>query len=385
MKPVSLSKTESYDLPQMLEAVRRHLDLLDFRIDPGSKVVVKPNLIMRCRPDRTATTNPVVVEAVIRSIQAMGVSDITIADSPGGLYTPQVLAANYEQTGMKAVAERCGVALNLSCGSRTVRYEEGRLCRAFDLIDPIAGADVVINLCKLKTHCMTTLSCGIKNLFGCIPGLLKPQLHYRFPDGRQFAQMLVDLSLLVRPSLTLVDAVDAMEGAGPTGGSRRHIGLTAAAVGDGLYALDLMMAHLIGLGPEQVPMLADAVERGLCPARWEQIELTGDPDALSCAVTDFVMPASKTLDFTGNVPRPLAGLIRRLEPRLAPRPQVRGKDCVGCGRCAESCPAKTIVLENRRAKIDLSSCIHCFCCHEMCPVKAIDIKTTRIFRFLSKS
>lgn len=100
MKPVSLSKTESYDLPQMLEAVRRHLDLLDFRIDPGSKVVVKPNLIMRCRPDRTATTNPVVVEAVIRSIQAMGVSDITIADSPGGLYTPQVLAANYEQTGM---------------------------------------------------------------------------------------------------------------------------------------------------------------------------------------------------------------------------------------------------------------------------------------------
>ena len=47
MKPVSLSKTESYDLPQMLEAVRRHLDLLDFRIDPGSKVVVKPNLIMQ--------------------------------------------------------------------------------------------------------------------------------------------------------------------------------------------------------------------------------------------------------------------------------------------------------------------------------------------------
>ncbi len=385
MGPVSLIKTERYDLPQVQEAVRRHLDLLHFRIDPAAKVVVKPNLIMRCRPERTATTNPVVAEAVIRTIQGLGVSDITIADSPGGLYTPQVLAANYEQTGMKAVAERCGVKLNLSCGSRVVRYEEGQLCRAFDLIDPVADADVVINLCKLKTHCMTTLSCGIKNLFGCIPGLLKPQLHYRFPDGQQFARMLVDLSLLVKPSLTLVDAVDAMEGDGPTGGSRRHIGLTAAAVEDGLYSLDLVMAHLIGLGPEQVPMLADAAGRGLCPSRWEEVALVGDSDALSCAVADFAMPASKTLDFTGNVPRPLAGLIRRLEPRLAPRPQVREKDCIGCGRCAESCPAKTISLRNRKAKIDLSNCIHCFCCHEMCPVKAIDIKTTRIFRFLSKS
>lgn len=110
-----------------------------------------------------------------------------------------------------------GASLNLSADSRNVHVAEGALCRDFDVIDPVADADFVVNCCKLKTHCMTTLSCGVKNLFGCVPGLLKPQLHYRFPDGEQFARMLVDLSLLVKPGLTVADAVDAMEGDGPTG------------------------------------------------------------------------------------------------------------------------------------------------------------------------
>lgn len=154
---------------------------------------------------------------------------------------------------MAAVAGRTGASLNLSAGSRNVHVAEGALCRDFDVIDPVADADFVVNCCKLKTHCMTTLSCGVKNLFGCVPGLLKPQLHYRFPDGEQFARMLVDLSVLVKPGLTVADAVDAMEGDGPTGGRRRHVGLTAAAKYDGLYALDLILAGLIGSAPTGCP------------------------------------------------------------------------------------------------------------------------------------
>ncbi len=376
---VSLCRTDSYAPEQMQQAVARHFKALAVSIDPNAKVVLKPNLIMRCTPARAATTHPALVEAVIYELQKSGVQHITIADSPGGGYTPQLLAANYEQSGMKAVAERCGVTLNLNCGSKTIPVENSVLCHRFDIIDPIVDADVVINLCKLKTHCMTTLSCGVKNLFGCIPGLLKPQLHYRFPDGAHFAQMLVDLSLLVRPTLTLVDAVDAMEGDGPTGGKPRHLGFTAAS--NNIYALDLVMAHLIGLSATQVPTLAEQVRRGLCPSNAAQVEQVGDPIP---PTQDFLMPASKKLDFTGNLPKPLAWVVGHFREQLAPRPRVRKTGCIGCGRCAESCPVQTIVLEDKKAKIVPEPCIRCFCCHEMCPVQAIEIYEFPLFRLFSK-
>lgn len=387
MAAISLLETHDYNERTVREAIARHFSILgadDLR--PGMKVVVKPNLIMRCKPDRAATTHPAMIEAVVRHLQGMGITDIVIADSPGGLYTPQVLSAAYELTGYAEVARRCKITCNTACGSRELHVAEGRLCRSFDIIDPIADADYVINICKLKTHCMTTLSCGIKNLFGCIPGLLKPQLHYRFPDSARFVQMLIDLSLLIRPGLTIVDGIDAMEGDGPTGGMPRHVGITAAARGENFYALDLVMAHLIGLTPKEVPMLAEAVKRGLCPGNWQAVEILGDADAADrLAVPDFALPASKTLNFAGNVPGFLRPAVHWLEPHLASKPKIRTQDCIGCGKCAESCPAKTIAIAGRKASIDYSNCIRCFCCHEMCPVKAIDIKSPKVFHFFSKS
>ena len=126
MPQVSLIKTESYDPAEVERAVARHFELLGVEaFSPDARVTVKPNLIMRCPPERTATTHPAVIEAVVRQLQARGARRITIADSPGGLYTPQILSAAYEATGMAAVAGRTGASLNLSAGSRNVHVAEG--------------------------------------------------------------------------------------------------------------------------------------------------------------------------------------------------------------------------------------------------------------------
>ena len=61
---------------------------------------------------------------------------------------------------------------------------------------------------------MTGVSAGIKNLFGVIPGLEKPQLHYMWPDIEDFSNMLLEIARTVKPDLTIVDAIDAMEGEG---------------------------------------------------------------------------------------------------------------------------------------------------------------------------
>ena len=125
-----------------------------------------------------------------------------------------------------------------------------------------------------------------------------------------------------------------------------------------------------------IPYLQAAHNRGLCPADIDGLEIIGE-NYRSFIAPDFVQPESKTSNFIEHLPRFLQPLAARL---ATPAPRIRAKDCVGCGKCAESCPQHTIKLENRRARIDYSHCIRCYCCHEMCPQHVIDIKRMPLFK-----
>ena len=91
MVKVSVEKTPAYDLAQMCQAVEKHFACfqLEKRLSPASRVAIKPNLLMKRTPDQATTTHPVLVEAVILTLQKLGVSRITLIDSPGGLYNRQ--------------------------------------------------------------------------------------------------------------------------------------------------------------------------------------------------------------------------------------------------------------------------------------------------------
>ncbi|MCI8360792.1 MAG: DUF362 domain-containing protein [Clostridiales bacterium] len=375
---VSLCDCEDYDPALLDRAMEAHFADLqaDGLLRPGIKAVLKPNLVMKRRPEEATTTHPAVVAAVVRVLRKRGVEHITLADSPGGLYNPGVLSALYASTGMKETAGAEGFSLNLDTGFQNLRAEGAVRCHSFDIINPLAEADLIINLCKLKTHAMTGLSGACKNMFGAVPGLKKPELHCQFPDRAAFGEMLVDLCCLTRPALTIVDAVECMEGNGPTGGSRRHMGLTLA--GRNPFSLDLILCRLIGVEPRAVSTCLSAIERGLCPDSPDKVETAGDPVSDYAAV--FQPPDSRSVDFTDRAPgflrRPAAALFKR----AAPKPVVRRSDCVGCGKCAESCPQHIITLIDRKAHIQYRRCIRCYCCHEMCPVRAIDLKRFALFR-----
>ena len=61
-------------------------------------------------------------------------------------------------------------------------------------------------------------------------------------------------------------------------------------------------------------------------------------------------------------------------------PIIDKEKCIGCGRCAESCPRQVIQIQGGKASIDLKNCISCFCCQEMCPVGAVAIRRFWAFR-----
>ena len=374
---VTAQKAETY-APELIDrTVTQILDTLNVkeRLSPDMKVTIKPNLLMKRRPEQATTAHPSVVEAVIRYVQKARVTDITVADSPGGPYTKPLLHGIYEATGMIQVCQKTGAVLNEDTGFGTVPAPEGKQCASFSIIDPVRKADFIISIGKLKTHCMTTMTGGVKNLFGCVPGLQKPELHYRFQDKKDFCNMLVDLAGAVCPDVTLVDAVIGMEGDGPSAGTPIRSGFIGAS--DSPFVLDRYLSHLIGFEPQEVPTVEASIQRGLCPEKVEDIPLltAGMPEHIP-----FKKPASHAVNFMSQVPAPLRPVVSAVKDHfLTPRPKVHKNQCIGCGRCAQNCPAHTIEIVDKKAVICYDNCIRCYCCHELCPVQAIHIQRIRLF------
>ena len=135
------------------------------------------------------------------------------ADGPGaGIgYTPRTRRRVYERAGIAAAAEEAGAVLSYDTESSEISFPDGRVMKRFTIIRPVQNADVVISVCKLKTHMFTMFSGAVKNTFGVVPGLEKPVFHSRFLNPEDFSEMLVDLNELVRPDFVVMDAVIGME------------------------------------------------------------------------------------------------------------------------------------------------------------------------------
>lgn len=122
-------------------------------------------------------------------------------------------------------------------------------------------------------------------------------------------------------------------------------------------------------------MLRYAAERGLVPQSIDGLELLGD-SLESLSVPDFQKAEASSTDFIDRLPRFLRPAAKKL---ATPYPRIEKKSCVGCGKCAESCPQNTIEIKDHKAEIDYRRCIRCFCCHEMCPKHVIEIRRLRLF------
>lgn len=62
---------------------------------PAMHVLLKPNLLAARDPALAVTTHPELLAAVARWLRAHGISQITLADSPGGVYSAAMLRKLY--------------------------------------------------------------------------------------------------------------------------------------------------------------------------------------------------------------------------------------------------------------------------------------------------
>jgi uncharacterized protein (DUF362 family)/NAD-dependent dihydropyrimidine dehydrogenase PreA subunit len=358
---VVLQAAPGYARPQVEAAIERLLAPLGGMaafVRPGQKVLLKPNMLAGKEPEKAVTTHPEIVRAVIRLAQQAG-GIVAVGDSPG-IGSPRQVAA---RCGILPVIEETGAAFAPFAESVKIRPRGGtfhELEIARDLLD----ADVVINLPKLKTHQMMGLTAGVKNLFGAVVGIRKPRLHLQAgTDKAFFALMLLELAEQIRPALTLVDAITAMEGEGPGSGDPVHVG--ALLAGASPLAVDTVATALVGLAPEAVwtQRLALQTERPGC--RLEQVEIVGD--CLEELRVRGFRPA-KVTDVNFGLPPLLKSVLKN---SLTARPVPDLQLCKRCGICIEACPPQAMEIRGDKLQIDYQRCIRCFCCQELCPHGAL--------------
>jgi uncharacterized protein (DUF362 family)/Pyruvate/2-oxoacid:ferredoxin oxidoreductase delta subunit len=370
MSTVSIVRCDGYEAPAVDAAVRQaleHLGGVSRFVRPGMRVLLKPNLLAPRAPSEATTTHPAVVAAVARLVQEAG-GIVTVADSPGGPLLAAYLNRVYAATGMEQAARETGLTLNRDLSDVEVLNPSGKLLKRLRIIRAAAEADLIINLPKLKTHGQMVLTGGVKNLFGTIPGTDKMEYHMGMAEYQRFAHALIDVYLAARPGLTLMDAVVGMEGAGPSAGDPRHVGLILAA--EDAFSLDYVALHVIGADPRQVPVMKAGAERGLCPANLEEISILGR-SVDEVRLKQFEIPAINELRaITWSESR----LLSWFSQRIKARPVFDHELCTGCGLCAKSCPAHVIAMDTGKPCVDLQGCIRCFCCQELCPAKAVSIQ-----------
>lgn len=339
-------------------------------VQAGQTVLIKPNLLSPRAPDLAVTTHPELVRQVILQCVRAGAARIWVGDSPAGQHAE---ASLWARTGMTAaVAGTPAVLMSwhtkqmpLVCGTDTLAVPEW-----------YSEVDVVISLPKLKTHALTTLTCGLKNVFGIVSGQAKAGFHSTYPSPQAISAFLVRVYATLRPALTIVDAVTAMEGNGPSNGQPLFVGVLLAS--RDAVALDATACAALRLPAAAVPMIRLAAQAGLGNLEAARIECVGSgKDVLRAA---RLRPS--VARYLRHIPEPIFRLATRLF-RL--RPKIQEPQCVKCGVCTEACPRQAI---HERANsgypvIEPATCIVCFCCMESCPRGAIamDLYFGSVLRF----
>src|SRR4030042_4836375 len=241
---VSIVKCQNYDEAKVLEGLRQSINLIggiETFVKSGDHVLLKPNLLIGRPPEKAVTTHPSIIKGMIQIVREAGGVPF-IGDSP----SIGSLSKAAEKAGIKRVAEENDCPLKEFKDPIVPKDRYGKFFKHIEIDRAVLEADVVINLPKWKTHNLTLLTLGVKNLFGCIPGPQKALWHLKAGESRKvFAQILFDIYRMIQPSLTVLDGIVGMEGTGPGSGDPIPLGLILASR-DPLN-LDQIVCDLLGI------------------------------------------------------------------------------------------------------------------------------------------
>ncbi|MFB0546612.1 MAG: DUF362 domain-containing protein [Anaerolineae bacterium] len=251
--------------PDPAEITRRAIAALggiEHFVKEGDEVIVKPNICVAYHTyEYAATTNPQVVGTLVALCLEAGAKRVRVMDFPFGGTAEEA----YKRSGIEEAVIAAGGQMELMSRMKYAAFDipEGRDIKKWDIYRDVLEADVFIDVPIAKHHGSTRLTLGMKNLMGVI--LERSKFH------RNLGQRIADLTSLVRPTLTVVDAVRILMDHGPTGGSLDDVKKTDTVIASSdIVAADAYAATLFGMKGSDIAYIKAASEMGL-----GQMDLSG--------------------------------------------------------------------------------------------------------------
>ena len=357
---VSVVKCSSYSSKKVREALLSCFNNIGFSFNslkPGSKILIKPNILAPHKPEKAITTHPVVLEELCRILKKHKF-EIYIGES-----SSNSTDKSFAVSGI-AKLSKYGEIINFENQEKLFIEIEGLKTKKplkIPLPKILFDADLIINVAKLKTHGLTQVTLCTKNLYGCVPGQLKSRFHKEFPSPKEFSKMLFNVSRKINPELNIIDGIVGMEGEGPAL-SGRPVKSEILVMSKNASAADIVASEIIGLDPYSI------YTNKFSGIKKETIEVTGDAKNTRL---NFAKPKISMI--------PFLPLLQRFIPQ--PKIKFNYDKCKQCHLCEKKCPVNAINL-GPWPKCTHGKCISCLCCIEVCPHDAVYLEEPAARRML---
>ena len=299
---VSLKRCQDYSHQKIRQALESHFSLLggiEKFLSRSDTVLIKPNLIVPKPREFAVQTDPAVILELAKILKDYGAKPF-VADSPAWSDTLECVRI----LGLADQLKKIGVEVK--------QLDNPKKCEINGVNVGISSvaleADRIINLPKLKSHQQLGATIAVKNMFGAVSGKAKAMWHFRKgADENDFCDLLIGIYKLLAPTITIIDAIIAMEGAGPISGTAKKLGWTIAAADP--IAAEVVTCQLIDFDPDSLPIIRRAKQTGFGCSDIKLIEIVGD-DYKSHICRDFQTAQHIPLRFT--LPRVLKSICKQI-------------------------------------------------------------------------
>lgn len=353
---VCIYDVKDYDSKVLANTVNNIFNDLELnnKISKDMNVVIKPDLMIGMEDKEYTAASSELIYEIAKKVKLCG-ANVIIADRTDGVYNIENINEEYEKLGLLKLEEKF-ISLNRDISVTKVDVKSDEDIDKIQIINTIKNADLVINVPKLKTHNLFGMSGAIVNMFGIITPESLKALYGKYESREKLSKIAFMIAKSIKKQVTIMDAVVAMEGDGPSIGDKVNYGHIIAS--DSLYELDYIVAKKIFKKYNKLPIIQEIL-RVVDETHLKQIEVKEE----SKKTRQFKMPQTmkKTAFFKKYWP------------------VINEKKCINCKICVVRCPNAVIDEVDHKIKMERRyRCTRCMYCIDQCPVGAITLKKMKV-------